>query len=87
MAWTIFKEVIIMTLKRGDITRISREVGCSTSHFCDILHGRSRPSPDLSQKLEQVTGVPAVAWLWPAKYNNPLLKNHLQKGAGKENVH
>jgi len=47
---------------------IAEKVGISPTHISDIIHGRKRPSPDLALKLEKVTGVSRLAWLYPDEY-------------------
>lgn len=39
-----------------------------------ILQGERRPGAKLAAKLEAVSGVPAMVWLYPEKYDNPLIK-------------
>jgi len=64
-----------MSRKRGQLTQIATDAGCSLSHVSDILRGRRRPSSLLAEKLERATGVDRRAWLYPEEFPNPLVKN------------
>ena len=38
--------------------QLAHKLGISESHMCMLRNGRRRPSPDLAQKIETVTGIP-----------------------------
>ncbi len=63
-----------MKLKWGEQSKIAKEAKCQPATLCDILKGRRKPSARLAKKLEEVTGIPRHAWLWPEEYRNPYLR-------------
>ncbi len=38
--------------------QLAHKLGISESYMCMLRSGRRRPSPDLAQKIETVTGIP-----------------------------
>ena len=68
-----------MKPKRGEQARIAREAKCTAAAVCDILKGRRRPSSRLAKRLEEVTGIPRYAWLWPEEFKNPYLPGTKKK--------
>jgi transcriptional regulator with XRE-family HTH domain len=38
------------------------------------LNGERSPTPKNAERLEKITGVPTMAWLFPEKYPNPYVK-------------
>lgn len=57
-------------IKQKEIARLSN---ISKSFICDILHLRRRPSAEIAQRLEQVTGIELRAWLMPNEYYNEMI--------------
>lgn len=51
--------------------QIAEKAGCSRQHIDFILAGKRRPSKDLSERLEEVTGIKAEAWIFPDRHRNP----------------
>ncbi len=49
---------------------LAKAVGISSTYYCDIIHERRTPRYSIAEKLEEVTGVEARAWLMPEKYFN-----------------
>jgi transcriptional regulator with XRE-family HTH domain len=75
--------IVNMKLKHGEQTEIAKKANCTGAAICDILKGRRKPSARLAKRLEEATGVPRHAWLWPDEYKNPYLtdqKNKKSKG-------
>ncbi len=64
-----------MKLKHGEQIKIARRAKCTGAAVCDILKGRRKPSPRLAKRLEEATGVPRHAWLWPEEYKNPYIQD------------
>ena len=62
---------------------LARKVGVSVKHIWSILNGKSNPSPELAKKLEQVTGISRLCWLYPEEFPNPYIKS--KKGCEEQN--
>jgi hypothetical protein len=60
----------------NDIKLLSVETGKSANYIKFILNGTRRPGPALAAKLEKLTGVPRMSWLYPDEYPNPLIKKN-----------
>jgi|WetSurMetagenome_2_1015567.scaffolds.fasta_scaffold200859_3 hypothetical protein len=60
-------------MKYGLITQLARQTGVSVAHMSFILRRRRRPSSQLAEKLESVTGIRHSAWLYPDVYYNPYI--------------
>ena len=58
---------------------VAEKVGISASFYCDILHERRTPRPDVAERLETVTGVKFKAWLMPEKHYNKLIDSKMKK--------
>lgn len=61
-------------MKRGEQSRIADQIGISRTYMGLILKRVNRPSPELAAKLEKVTGIDRLAWLYPDEHPNPLLR-------------
>ncbi len=72
-------------MKYGEQKKIAQSVGVTSSQIGYVLRGKSRPSPELAARLEQVTGISRLAWLYPDEYPNPLInqKRSHEKNEGK----
>jgi len=57
---------------------IARKAGITPRHINDIVRGRKTPSPKLAKKLEQITGISRIAWLYPEEFSNPYIRLPLQ---------
>jgi len=44
--------------KRLNSKQLAQKLGISESYMCMLRSGRRRPSPDLAQKIEAMTGIP-----------------------------
>jgi len=70
------------------IKPLYEKVKCITTIHYDtiakILRGDRRPSPELAKKLEQVTGVSRLAWLYPDEFYNPYIKPKSNKQQNKQ---
>jgi hypothetical protein len=53
---------------------LARQVNITRQHLDFILAGKRRPGANLAARLEKMTGVPRLSWLYPDEYPNPLLK-------------
>ena len=60
-----------MYYKKLTQTEIAKLVSVSKQTIHNIIKGRRRPSSSLAKKLEQVTGVSRLAWLYPDEFENP----------------
>jgi transcriptional regulator with XRE-family HTH domain len=47
-----------ITCKNLSSKQLAHKLGISESYMCMLRNGRRRPSPDLAQKIETVTGIP-----------------------------
>ena len=56
------------------IKEVARLVEIDPSHISRIFNHKSRPSPELAEKLEAVLGVDRLAWLYPHLHKNPYIK-------------
>lgn len=65
-------------LRSGVLVLFANEAATDRFHLCEILNGGRRPSLDLAQRLEAVSGVPADAWVSPDEHYNPILA-YIQK--------
>jgi plasmid maintenance system antidote protein VapI len=61
-------------MMKVDMNKLARQVGVSVKHIWCILNCKSRPSPNLAKKLEQVTGISRLCWLYPEEYPNPYVR-------------
>ncbi|MCB2188629.1 MAG: helix-turn-helix transcriptional regulator [Deltaproteobacteria bacterium] len=43
---------------------LARAIGVTPQHISAIFRGTARPSSRVAKKLEDVTGIPAVTWLY-----------------------
>jgi hypothetical protein len=55
-------------LEEAMLKRISKR------HFDYIFMGKRRPSPELAEEFERLTGIDRAAWIWPKRYGNPMLR-------------
>lgn len=53
---------------------LAYQIGVTPKYLSDIFVSRAIPGRRTAEKLEEITGVPAYAWLWPKKYENPYIK-------------
>jgi plasmid maintenance system antidote protein VapI len=53
---------------------LAAQLEITRQHLDYIFAGKRRPSPELAEKLEKLTGVPRLSWLYSDQYPNPLLK-------------
>jgi transcriptional regulator with XRE-family HTH domain len=60
-------------MERIPIKTIAQQTGLSPQFICDIKKGRRRPSAANAAKLETVTGINRLAWLYPDEYVNPYI--------------
>ena len=63
---------------------IAKAINISRQAIHNIIKGRRRPSPELAKKLEQVTGVSRLAWLYPDEFYNPYIKPKSNKQQNKQ---
>jgi transcriptional regulator with XRE-family HTH domain len=73
-------------MKYGLITQLARQTGVSVAHMSFILRRRRKPSSQLAEKLEAVTGIRHSAWLYPDVYYNPYISGSRppEEGISKE---
>lgn len=64
-------------LKRAD--ELAEATGLSREYLRLVIYGWKIPSPSTAVKLEKVTGVERLAWLFPDEYDNPLLYRRKSK--------
>lgn len=43
---------------------LAKIVGITPQHFCEIKAAKSKPSRKLAHRLEKVTGIPRLTWLY-----------------------
>jgi transcriptional regulator with XRE-family HTH domain len=60
-------------MKHGEITRIARKVGITTTYMALIIKGKKLPSAAVAEKLEKATDVDRRAWLYPDEFHNPMI--------------
>jgi len=65
-------------------SEIAIKVNVTRQTIHNIFKGRRRPSPELAKKLEQVTGVPRLCWLYPDEFPNPYIKDSTTKKQNKQ---
>lgn len=53
---------------------IAEQIGVSNSYISKIFSGDKFPSPHIAKKLEAVTGIDRLAWLYPGEYENPYVE-------------
>jgi transcriptional regulator with XRE-family HTH domain len=68
-----------MKTKKLKIKEVARRLDVDPSHICRIFSNKSRPGPELARKLEEVTGVKRLAWLYPDEYPNPFIMQNNHK--------
>lgn len=51
-------------MKRGILTKIANDVGVRLPHLLAVLKCKRRPSPEMAQKYEAATGIPAADWIF-----------------------
>lgn len=51
-------------------TEIAARVGVRQSYISDLLNRKKRPSPEVAARLEGVTGVHRLSWLYPGQYDD-----------------
>ena len=73
-----------MRLPYGVQSRIAREVGISVRYLQQLLKGERIPSPKLALKLEKVTNVSRLKWLYPNEFGSPLSELKEQKWAPEQ---
>lgn len=57
-----------MKIKNTQI-EIARLVGVRQSYISDLLNRKKRPSPDIAERLEYVTGIHRLFWLYPGQFS------------------
>jgi plasmid maintenance system antidote protein VapI len=60
-------------MKHGEITKLAKQVGITTTYMALIIKGKKVPSPSVAFDLEQATSVDRRAWLYPNEFPNPLI--------------
>lgn len=63
--------MIYDTTTLGWQSRLAKDAGISPSTLTDILKGKSRPRESTAKKLEKVTEVEWMAWVFPKEHSNP----------------
>lgn len=58
------------------ITQIAQKAGITQGYLSNILIGNRRPSWNVSEQLEKVTGIPAVKWIKKEVTHNYLESNY-----------
>jgi len=53
---------------------ISQLTGFTRTYINFLRKGKKVPSAEAAKKLEDVTGIPRLAWLYPHEFKNPLLR-------------
>jgi len=56
------------------LKKLSQATGISFGSLSRWAHQDTRPSLEAAKKLEKVTGVSRLCWLYPKEFGNPLLK-------------
>ena len=61
-------------------SNIAEAAGITRQHLDFILSGKRRPGADLAKRLEKLTGIPRMCWLYPDEYPNPMIKRNGNRG-------
>ena len=52
---------------------IAAKVGCTPEFLYQMAKGKRFPGRATAKRLEEVTGISRLAWLYPDEYYNPLM--------------
>lgn len=63
-----------MKRKRGQVTELSKKVGCTPATISRVLTGKRKPSLIMAGKLAGATKTDIMIWLFPKKNKNPYIK-------------
>jgi transcriptional regulator with XRE-family HTH domain len=60
--------------KLDSVSEIARRLRVSRQAINAYFQGHLTPGPRMAKKLEAVTGIPRLSWMYPDEYHNPLIK-------------
>ncbi len=53
---------------------LAYQIGRTPKYVSDIFVNRVTPGRETAERLEKATGIPAHAWLWPDRFENPYIQ-------------
>jgi len=70
-------------ISRENLKRVAQDAGIDYSYLWYILSQKRRPGRKVAEKLEEATGIPAPAWIWPEKYRNHYIEQYGKRSRKK----
>jgi len=73
-------------MKRGWQAELARKSGIPPTTLSEIINRKHRPRKETAKKLESVTGISWLAWIYPEEFENPYIRQAALSRKTKQNA-